>query len=168
MLQGLANTGRGIHALLEKQLLEKMNGAGEVLIGIGAHRLSPLEQGRSLVAPLLPVQENKRATTAMYSAESLELSVVSYMELLHVVGDRKDLRLTKAFLADLDFQIVPLSESIGHRAAIYLEEYGSKSHLGVPDALIAATAVVNDTVLCSVNAKDYRDIAEVKLKVFRP
>ena len=111
---------------------------------------------------------NKRATTAIDRAESLDISVVSYMELLRSVRDKKDLRLTKAFLADLGFQIVPLSENIGHRASIYLEEYGLKSHLGVPDALIAATAVENNKALCSGNAKDYRDIAEVALKAFRP
>lgn len=111
---------------------------------------------------------NQRATTAIDRAESLEISVVSYMELLHGARDKKELRLTKAYLADLGFQIVPLSENIGHRASIYLEEYGLKSNLGVPDALIAATAVENDKVLCSGNAKDYREIAEVELKAFRP
>ncbi len=111
---------------------------------------------------------NKRATTAIDSAESLEISVISYMELLHGARDKKDLRLTKAYLTDLGFHIVPISENIGHRASIYLEEYGLKSNLGVPDALIAATAVENDNVLCSGNAKDYRDIAEVEMKVFRP
>jgi predicted nucleic acid-binding protein len=111
---------------------------------------------------------NKRATTVIDRAESLEVSVVSCMELLHGARDKKDLRLTKAYLADLGFQVVPLSENIGHRASIYLEEYGLKSNLGLPDALIAATTVENDKVLCSGNAKDYRDIVEVELKVFRP
>ncbi len=111
---------------------------------------------------------NKRAATTLDRAESLGVSVVSYMALLHGARDKKDLRLTKAYLTDLGFQIVPLSENIGHRASIYLEEYGLKSNLGVPDALIAATAVENDKVLCSGNAKDYRDIVEVELKVFRP
>ena len=111
---------------------------------------------------------NKRATTAIDRAKSLEISVVSYMELLQGARNKKDLRLTKAFLGDLGFQILPLSENIGHRASIYLEEYGLKSNLGVPGALIAATAVESDTVLCSGNAKDYRDIAEVTLNVFRP
>ena len=111
---------------------------------------------------------NKRATTVIDRAESLEVSVVSFMELLHGARDKEDLRLPKAYLADLGFQIVPLSENIGHRASIYLEEYGLKSNLGVADALIAATTVENDKVLCSGNAKDYRDIVEVELKVFRP
>ena len=111
---------------------------------------------------------NKRAGKVIDQSERLELSVVSYMELLQGVRDKKDQRVTSAFLADLGFHIVALSENIGHRAAIYLEEYGLKSNLGVPDALIAATAAENEAVLCTGNAKDYRAISEVELKVFRP
>ncbi len=111
---------------------------------------------------------NKRAAKEIDQADQLELSVVSYMELLQGVRDKKDLRLTKAFLAALGFQILPLSENIGHRASIYLEEYGLKTNLGVPDALIAATAVENGRILCSGNAKDYKAIAEIALKVFSP
>ncbi len=111
---------------------------------------------------------NKRATTVIDQADSLKLSVVSYMELLQGARDKTDLRLTKAFLTDLGFAIVPLSENIGHRAAIYLEEYALKSNLGVPDALIAATAAENELTLCTGNAKDYRAIEELALKAFRP
>jgi predicted nucleic acid-binding protein len=111
---------------------------------------------------------NKRASAAIDAADRLELSIVSFMELLRGARDRKELRLTKAFLSDLEFHVLPLSENIGHRAAIYLEEYGLKSSLGIPDALIAATAVENATVLCTGNVKDYRAIAEVELKPFRP
>jgi len=111
---------------------------------------------------------NRRAATAIDKADSLALSVISYMELTQGARDKKDLRMTRAYLVDLGFAILPLSENIGHRASIYLEEYALKSSLGIPDALIAATAVENETTLCSGNAKDYGAIAEVKLKVFRP
>ncbi len=90
------------------------------------------------------------------------------MELLKVARDRKDLRLTKSFLVDLGFHILPLSENIGHRAAIYLEEYGLKSNLGVPDSLIAATALEHARVLCTGNLKDYRAISEVELETLPP
>jgi hypothetical protein len=110
---------------------------------------------------------NIRAADLIDQADRLDFSVVSYMELLQGARNKTDLRLTKAFLVDVGFHIVPLSENIGHRASIYLEEYALKSNLGVPDALIAATAAENETVLCTGNAKDYRAIAEVKLKVFR-
>jgi len=111
---------------------------------------------------------NMRATTVIDHADTLALSVVSYMELLQGARDKKDLRLTKAFLTDLGFAIVPLSENIGHRAAIYLEEYALKSNLGVPDALIAASAAENEMMLCTGNARHYRAIEELDLKVFRP
>lgn len=90
------------------------------------------------------------------------------MELLQGVRNRRELHSTKTALSNLDIQVLPLSENIGHRASIYLEEYALKSSLRIPDALIAATAVENDRTLCSGNAKDYRDIAEIRLKVFRP
>ncbi|MEN8164555.1 MAG: type II toxin-antitoxin system VapC family toxin [Acidobacteriota bacterium] len=111
---------------------------------------------------------NARAADAIDRADRLDFSVVSYMELLRGALNKTDLRLTKAFLVDLGFHIVPLTENIGHRASIYLEEYVLKSNLGVPDALIAATAAENETVLCTGNAKDYRAIADIEIKVFHP
>lgn len=111
---------------------------------------------------------NARAAAAIDKADSLALSVVSYMELLRGARNRQELQSTKAALAQLDFEILPLTENIGHRASIYLEEYALKSNIGIPDALIAATTVENGHVLCTANAKDYRSIAELKLSVFRP
>ena len=110
---------------------------------------------------------NKRAATALDRADSLEVSVITYMELLQGAQDKRDMRLTKSYLSDIGVQILPLTENIGHRASIYLEEYGLKANLGVADALIAATAVENHEPLYSGNAKHYRDIAELDLKVFR-
>jgi hypothetical protein len=111
---------------------------------------------------------NDRAARAIDQADSLLLSIVSYMELLKGARDKRDLRLMKAFLKDLGFRIAPLTENNGHRASIYIEEYGLKSNLGLPDALIAATAAENETPLCTGNAKDYKRISEVVLKVFCP
>jgi hypothetical protein len=109
-----------------------------------------------------------RAAAAIDRADSLELSVVSYMELVQGARSKSELRATKAALSTLNFQMLALTEDIGHRASIYLEEYALKSNIGVPDALIAATAVENNMSLCTANAKDYRSIAELQLNVFRP
>lgn len=111
---------------------------------------------------------NARAAAAIDSADSLHLSVVSYMELVRGARNKRELQATKKALANLDFQILGLSENIGHRASIYLEEYAMKSNIGVPDALIAATAVETGQRLCTANAKDYRAIAEIQLELFRP
>jgi predicted nucleic acid-binding protein len=110
---------------------------------------------------------NERAAEALDKADTLALSVISHMELTRGARNKKDLRMTRAFLADLGFRILPLSENIGHRASIYLEEYTLKSSLGIADVLIAATAVENNLPLCTGNAKHYRIIAELELSVFR-
>jgi len=111
---------------------------------------------------------NRRAAAALDKADRLDLSVVSYMELIQSARDKKELRMVRAYLADVGFHMVPLSENIGHRASVYLEEYALKSGLGIPDALIAATAAEGKVALCSGNTKHYRVIAEVELHVFRP
>lgn len=111
---------------------------------------------------------NARAAAAIDGADSLRLSVVSYMEVVRGVRDKREMRATRTALANLEFQILPLSENIGHRAAVYLEEYAFKSNIGVPAALIAATAVEERQLLCTANARDYRAISEIELNVFRP
>jgi len=75
---------------------------------------------------------------------------------------------TKSFLADFGFRTLPLTENIGHRAAVYVEEYGLSDGLRAGDAIIAATATEANLVLCTGNAKHFRPIKDLKLGVFRP
>jgi len=96
------------------------------------------------------------------------ISVVSYMELLQGSRDKKESRIIKSFLSDFNFQTLPLTENIGHRALIYIEEYGLKVSLCVADALVAATAVENHLTLATANRKHYRPIADLDINVFRP
>jgi predicted nucleic acid-binding protein len=111
---------------------------------------------------------NPRAATTIEAAELRCLSVVTYMELMQGVRDRRELKNIKAFLVDLTFQMLPLTENIGHRATIYMEEFGLKVAMCVPDALIAATAVESQLPLCTANQKHYKPIGELEIKLFRP
>lgn len=52
------------------------------------------------------------------------LTVLAYMELLQDTSDRRQHERTKSFLREFGFVTLPLSENIGHRAAVYIEEYG--------------------------------------------
>ena len=70
--------------------------------------------------------------------------------------------------AVFDFYILPLTENIGHRASIYIEEYALASGIRAGDAIVAATAVENNLPLASSNAKHYRSIKELTLKIFKP
>ena len=55
----------------------------------------------------------------MDSARDRKISVVTCMELVQRSRNRAELREIKSFLSDFGFEILPLSENVGHRAAIY-------------------------------------------------
>ncbi len=110
---------------------------------------------------------NARAARVVDDADARGLSIVSYMELLQGARDKREVRIIKAFLADLRFRTVPLTENIGHRAAIYMEEYGLAVAMSMADALIAATAVENHEQLMTSNRKHYKPIGELDLTVLR-
>ena len=96
------------------------------------------------------------------------LSVQSYMELLQCAENRQQHDRVKSFLRDFGFVTLPLSENIGHRAAVYVEEYSLSHGLRAGDAIVAATAAETGLVLCTGNAKHFRPIKDLKTRVFRP
>lgn len=82
--------------------------------------------------------------------------------------NRRQRELTKSFLRDFGFITLPLTENIGHRAAVYVEEYGLSHGVRAGDAIIAATAAERGLVLCTSNAKHFLPIKDLKTKIFRP
>ena len=111
---------------------------------------------------------NLSAARTVESADERAVSVVSYMELLQGSRNAEETKAIKAFLSEFDFEVLPLTENIGHRASIYMEEYVLKYGMCVADALLAATAVENGLVFCTGNAKHYKPVRDLSLKVFRP
>ncbi len=111
---------------------------------------------------------NDRAATLVEREEERCISVLTYMELLQGAKDKRQHEFTLDFLREYSFRILPLSENIGHRAAIYSEEYSLSTGLRAGDALIAATATENGLTLCTSNVRHYRSIRELKLKTFKP
>lgn len=94
------------------------------------------------------------------------VSAVSCMELFQGCRDKRELAMLRRFLLDLD--TLPLSDNIGYRACLYMEQHALKIRLTPIDALIAATAVARQERLCTGNVKHFRPIAELELKAFRP
>ncbi len=111
---------------------------------------------------------NSKAARLIDRSEERCLSVYSYLELLQSAKNKKQHHYTNDFLASLGFVVLPLSENIGHRGLIYVQEYTLTHGLRAGDAIIAATAVENNMTLVSSNAKHFKPIKELKLKVFTP
>ena len=111
---------------------------------------------------------NEKAATLVDNAIDRYLSILSYMELLQAAGSKKQHRVVKDFLTRYGFQILPLTENIGHRASVYIEEYSLSSGLRAGDAIIAATAIENGMLLVTGNARHFKPIKDLSLKIFRP
>lgn len=111
---------------------------------------------------------NMKAARALDDAQERAISVVTYMELLQGARDKREVRSIQAFLAERLFRMLPLTENVGHRASIYMEEYGLSGGISMADALVAATAVEQRDVLLTANQKHYKAIKELDMEVFRP
>jgi len=94
------------------------------------------------------------------------LSIQTYMELLQGARNKEQHLMIKDFLIEFDFEILPLTENIGHRAAIYIEEYRLSSGLRAGDAIIAATATEAHLELLTSNIKHFRAIRDLKVITF--
>lgn len=111
---------------------------------------------------------NPKAARLVEGEAERFLSIQTYMELLQSAADRRQHDYTKGFLRDFGFQVLPLAENIGHRAAVYVEEYALSHGIRAGDALIAATAAENNLTLCTSNGKHFKPIKDLKVHVFRP
>jgi predicted nucleic acid-binding protein len=110
---------------------------------------------------------NASAALLMETSEEHYLSVQTYMELLQSAQNKKQHKQIKDFLTAFDFIIIPFTENIGHRACIYIEEYTLSNGIRAGDAIIAATAIENNLTLVTSNAKHFKTIKDLKLKVFK-
>lgn len=114
------------------------------------------------------IRGNEKAASAFENDSGKCLSIQSYMELLQGARDKEEQKQLKDFIFAFDFAVLPMSENIGHRALVYVEEYALSAGMRSADALVAATAVENNMTLMTGNTKHFRAVRELQLKAFRP
>ncbi len=109
-----------------------------------------------------------KAAQWVENAQKRYISTQTYMELLQGAKDKKQHKIIQSFLKDYAFTVLPLTQNIGHRASVYVEEYALSHAMRAGDALVAATAVENHLPLASANEKHFRVIQELDLHVLTP
>ncbi len=86
----------------------------------------------------------------------------TYMEFAQGVRDKNELRLLRQTIGLNGWRILPLTESIGHRATVHIENCALAHGLRLADAPIAASSAD------SGNAKRYRCIPDISLASYTP
>ncbi len=111
---------------------------------------------------------NEKAARLIDRTDLRFISVQTYMELLQNALSKQQHQYIKDFLQEFNFQVIPFSENIGHRAAIYIEEYSLATGLRAGDAIIAASAIESNLPLTTANRKHFKSIKELQLNLFKP
>jgi len=88
--------------------------------------------------------------------------------LLQGAKNKAQHKKVKDFISDFGFSVLPLTENIGHRALIYVEEFALSANMRAGDAIIAATAIENNLPMVTSNARHFKAVKELQLKVFKP
>ena len=110
----------------------------------------------------------RSARDALAACRSVELSAVTWMELVQCVRDKEELRTLRQTVRLNEWRVRPLTEDISYRATMYVENYSLSDGVRLADALIAASAVQAGLVLLTANVRHYRCIPDLVLEQYRP
>lgn len=114
------------------------------------------------------LQGNEKAYQVIENSNNFHISVVTYMELVQGMRDKKELNNLRKGLHGWNAQIIYISEEISVKAMFYVEQHFLSHSMQLADALIGATAMVYGIPVLTGNDKHYRAIANLQIKKFRP
>ncbi|MEQ8906156.1 type II toxin-antitoxin system VapC family toxin [Ekhidna sp.] len=92
--------------------------------------------------------------------ENIAVSIVTVGELLFGALNKKELKQINKDLSHL--HTFNISDSVGEVFTRLMTEYTLSHNLGLPDGLIAATAIAEDIPLYTLNMKDFKFIKGLK------
>ena len=105
------------------------------------------------------------AMRAITDASTRQVPTAVLLEVFQGARNKRELAEMRAWFTTFRIAIVPLSASIGVRAAELLEKHALCDGLEGMDALIAATALEHDCELLSWNRKHFKHIAGLNLHI---
>ncbi|NUQ25717.1 MAG: type II toxin-antitoxin system VapC family toxin [Saprospiraceae bacterium] len=97
---------------------------------------------------------------------NIAISIVTAGELIYGALNKKELNQILLDIAHLN--LLHIDDQIGSTLITLMANYSLSHNLTLPDALIAATAIVHDIPLYTLNIKDFRYMPEVSLYLPEP
>jgi len=95
---------------------------------------------------------------------NISTSIITTMELYYRALNKIELTRLKKAIGVLSQ--IKINAQISDHAVSLIERYSRSHDLRIPDAFIAATAIVNDVPLFTFNLKDFQFISE--LSIYQP
>lgn len=111
---------------------------------------------------------NEKARRAIRNLDGFSISVVTYIELVQGLRNKKELNLMRNSFKRLNAGIIYINEEISTKAMFLVEQYYLSHSIELADALIGATSMIYGLPLLTANTKHYKTIKNIILKKFRP
>ena len=111
---------------------------------------------------------NQKAYETIENSTNFSISVVTYMELVQGMRNKKELNNLRKALHDWNSTILYISEEISVKAMFFVEQHYLSHSIQLADALIGATAVAYGLPILTSNDKHYKILKDIQIKKFRP
>ncbi len=112
-------------------------------------------------------KEQQDAIDLMHSLDKFNISVVTYIEIIQGVRNKKELNSFKKALGVLKAHVIQIDEIISTKAMFFIEKYTLSHSMELADALIGATAVIKQIPLITCNVKHYNHLPGIKVVPFK-
>ena len=109
----------------------------------------------------------QEAINLIHSLDKFSISVVTYIEIIQGVRDKKELNSFKKGLGVLKAQVIQIDEFISTKAMFFVEQYTLSHSMALADALIGATAVIKQVPLVTCNKKHYKHLPGINIQTFQ-
>jgi predicted nucleic acid-binding protein len=111
---------------------------------------------------------NEKAYEIIENSNAFFISVVTYIELVQGMRNKRELNNLRKALHGWNAQILYLSEEVSAKAMFYVEQHFLSHSIQMADALIGATAIANGFPILTADDKHYKIMKDVQIKKFRP
>lgn len=111
-------------------------------------------------------REHPGAIELLHELDEFSISVITYMEIVQGVRDKKELNAFKKALGILNAKILQIDEIISTKAMFFVEQYALSHSMELADALIGATSVIKQMPLITGNDRLYKQLPGIRIQKF--
>jgi len=110
---------------------------------------------------------NEKAYKTIETFESFSISVVTYMEIVQGMRNKKELNSLRQALHAWNCRILYITEEISAKAMFAVEQHFLSHSMQLADALIGSTAIAHGLPVITGNDKHYKIMKGIQIKRFR-
>lgn len=109
---------------------------------------------------------SEKAYKTIENAGNFFISVVTYMELVQGMRNKKELTSLRKAINGWNAKIIYITEEISAKAMFFVEQNFLSHSMQLADALIGASAIVHGLPILTGNDKHYKVMVDIKIKKF--